>query len=887
MEICVLPKALSLGNGLPVRFQSACGGNLPPRPGDGSTISPVWTVFSTFQTVEQLAPGLSVIVLLLGLVLTGMLLAVLHRARREQGAQKQGTPWKGDELLDLYNHVPSGFHSLDADGRILWVNDTELAMMGRARDEVMGHHWCNFISTASRDRFEQDFQKFKHGGNLRDLELELVRPDGTVLPVLVSSRAIFNENQVFQFSRTSVTDLTDRKRIEAELEKARDEALEATRLKSEFLANMSHEIRTPLNGIIGMTGLLLDRPLSEIEREYIETIRISGDALLTIINEILDFSKIEAGKLELEEGTIDPARIIGEVTELLAVEAQQKGVELIFAPSPQLPPTLVGDAGKLRQVFTNLIGNAIKFTERGTVLVSVEYLDTGTEACALIARIKDSGIGIPEKHLRRLFQPFAQADNSMSRRFGGTGLGLVITKKLVDLMHGTIRVDSEVGLGTEVQVLLPLEKHETVLEDALENEPPPPGLHILIAAESVLLRNVLREWLHTWGAHVTEVADAAAALQALYGGIRNFQPFEVVLVDDRIPEVGGSELCRSIREDERFGKLKIIFLTPFKTRIYPENMEFTDVVLTKPVRPVNLLRAFRSTRKRSPNHHVPVVARASDTLLKHFDKGSGRNRILVVDDNSINRKVVGLQLEKLGFESDTVADGQEAVAMLSTIPYRLVLMDCMMPVLDGYEATRRIREIESPNQTVPIIALTASVQASERDRCLAAGMDDLLQKPLRIEELSTMLDRWFEKKPGPGSPDAVRNEKKDAPPLGDAESLKQLLSLVNGPKLPFYRELTTVFKTETKERIRRLKSPELAGDHEGLANLLHSIAGSSQTLGFVLMARTSSSLESRLRIGEELPGADDIAGLEAIFEETVHLIHTQLDQLQQDEDKGL
>lgn len=787
------------------------------------------------------------------------------RIGRERAAADKA---RAREIRDLYDKAPCGYHSLDKDGLVMSINETELVWLGRTSEEVVGKPWYEFISEASREKFRANFPKFKAQGFISDLEFELIRSDGTALTVLLNAVAVKDEQREFLFSRTTLTDLTERKRIEAELEVARDQALGLARAKAEFLANMSHEIRTPLNGIIGMTGILLDRPHSDFDHDCIETIRVSGDGLLTIINEILDYSKIEAGHIELEVVAFDPVRVFGEATELLAVEAQRKGIELIYSAAPDLPRRLLGDAGRFRQISVNLLGNAAKFTERGQVTFEVAFRRDSDTGGQLEVNVRDTGIGMAPSVVAKLFRPFEQGDETTNRRFGGTGLGLVITRRLVELMGGEIRVESEPGRGTCMRFFVPV----GVAEGEREPEPNLGGNRILVVTASPALRQNMVGWLERWGAMTEAAEDPQVALKMLYGAFREKRPFDLLIADEALTEVGSGEFCRAVREDERFSKLTILLLIPFRARFSNDSFPVVDRVLTKPVKPSKLAEAIAPDRK-----PILAIAQGQSSALNHSD-GAPRGRILIVDDDSTNRRVAGLQLARLGLESDAVADGQEALSMLATIPYRLVLMDCRMPVLDGYQATRRLRQLNSPNRDIPVVALTASAGANERDLCLEAGMNDLLLKPTRIEELSRVLDSWLkneEPEPDEGSPrKAVADEA-----LVDPEVFNLLIELADHDPAEFLVELLTMFRDETAHRLDALKKLRETKEFPKLRGLFHILVGSSRTIGLARLGSFCQTLETGAENGE-LPPADEwFPALDALVSESIAMLEQKLSEI--------
>ena len=733
--------------------------------------------------------------------------------------------------------------SWGADTLITGWNQGAADMFGYSAAEMVGTPVGALVSPAVQSVEADMIARVVAGDRVDSFESERVCADGSVLAVSVAVFAVRDTNDCVVGGACIVRDITALKRIEVELSAARDEALEASRLKSEFLAMMSHEIRTPMNGVIGLTELLLGTELDDRQRDFAKGVQGAGEVLLGVINDILDFSKIEAGRIEIEVVDIDLVQLIEDSAALVASSAMAKGLELIAYCRPEVPRFVRGDPVRLRQVLLNLAANAIKFTETGEVSLRVLVDPNDSASCdddPVMVRfeVADTGIGIATADRQRLFRPFVQADASTTRRYGGTGLGLTISSQFVGAMGGNLSCVSELGSGSTFSFALALPRQPApTATDRRAVAGVLDGRRVLVVDDNLTNRLILQSQLQSWGMRPESCDSGRAALALLHAAAIDGDPFELALLDMCMREMNGLQLATTVSADLALAATHLALLT---SAVNVDTGHARDAgivaVLSKPVRQTQLYDTLvRLVAPRTPPQPAQPAA----------SRRASRGRVLVVEDNPVNQIVAVGIMERLGYQADVAANGVAALAAVAKNEYLAVLMDCQMPEMDGFQATAELRRRESVDSHLPIIAMTASVVDGDRQRCLAAGMDDYVTKPVKPADVSAALDRWLNDgatRVPPATAAASRDE------ILDSNRIRLLFEMGENPGSLLAR-LVALFTAEAPEMIAALHDATDAGDLTAVGAHAHRLSGSAANLGATRLSAQCCDLQTATAAG--------------------------------------
>nr|WP_321404658.1 PAS domain S-box protein [uncultured Desulfobacter sp.] len=787
-----------------------------------------------------------------GIILDGQ--PMLYASSRDITARKQAENQLKQALMEQSAIMEN------ANVGIIQVKDRKIVKCNKKMADIFGYEVEEMIDKSTH-MFYESLEHYEivgrkilphiFSGGIYTSQRELARKDDTRVWVKISGTAI-DVNAPKSGSIWVFEDFSEAKARELELQAAKAEAEAANTLKSEFLANMSHEIRTPMNGVIGMTDLLMDTRLSPEQWHYANAIHSSGKLLLGLINDILDFSKIEAGKLEMETIEFDLFSLLDDFLDSMFPRVHEKNLELLCSIAPGTPAMLKGDPGRLRQILTNLAGNAVKFTQTGEILIKVSVVKDDETTCLIRFVVKDTGIGIPENKIAMLFDKFSQVDASTTRKYGGSGLGLAIAKQLVELMAGEINVFSQEGQGSEFQFTARFEKRKVTTGS---DQPPVPvdlhGLRILVVDDNTTNREILTTQLKAWGMRPDESPNGPHALDQLEKAFNENDPYKITVIDMQMPEMDGETLGRAIKDDPNHALMHIIMLTSMGRRGDAKRFEAAgfNAYANKPIRPRELLSILINV--------VSGGSAAEDMVTRHSAREEQHlfnlnARALVVEDNNINRQVAVGTLKKLGLYADTASDGIEAIKTLTHTPYNLVFMDIQMPGMDGYQATARIRDPETGvlNSDIPIIAMTAHAMQGYREKCLSAGMNDYVSKPIDKTELAKVLKRWLPAFAPPASEVQLTpsTPNKEIPKLSGIAVQEALLFL----EMDFnaYKTYLLTFNKDAQNAIKTLQHLVAQNNPAEVSALAHKLVGAAGNLRAFQVQVAASKLEQAAEQGQ-------------------------------------
>ena len=780
-------------------------------------------------------------------------------------------------MREIIHTAHDAFISMDDAGVITDWNPQAEETFGYSREEALGRELAGLIVPEDdREAHRRGIERFVTTGEPkvsgRRLELTALRRDDSRFPVELTISALMTSGG-YTF-HAFLRDITESKRSQEDLALARDQAIAMSKMKSMFVANVSHEIRTPMNGVIGMTELLLDTPLDLEQREYADTISSSGEALLSIIDDILDFSKIEAGKLELDPTEFSLRQVIERTCGMLAGRAQTKGLELVVAIDPEVPALVHADAARLAQVIGNFTSNAIKFTAEGEVVVHASACPAGESTVCVRVTVSDTGIGIERDALDELFKPFSQADGSTTRKYGGTGLGLAISRHLIELMGGSVGAESSPGKGSCFWFELLLACGEADVA-APEEERDMAGLRVLLLDNDGSGRAALERQLASWQMSCHVAADADDALTTLESAAAAGSHFALAFLDVNTSEVDAYALSREIRSRPALRGTRLVLLASFGARNDMPPGDEIDGLLTKPVRASRLYEEIQAVI--AGELFGAALRRRNAAVAPAPDVGAPLPCVLVVEDTLVNQVVAAKMLGRCGYSARIAQNGLDALDALDSEDFAAILMDCQMPRLDGYETTQEIRRREMGATRVPIIAMTANSMQGERERCLKAGMDDYLAKPLRKQQLHEALDRWAvvppvrppDVRPPEPSVAVVKTALLDEATIGELENLDRAM-LAN---------LTALYFTQAAGQMAQLGGAIDSGELGTLGEVAHKLKGSSYTLGAARVAGILAEIEAAARCGDTGEARELVVSLRRGLSDTQTALAGRLDRL--------
>jgi PAS domain S-box-containing protein len=753
-------------------------------------------------------------------------------------------------LNSLIDHNPVSTVVLDSAGAVQMCNPAFESLLRCRQSDILGKRLQDFATNAGmRGEVQRILRTIDRGETFHAITSR-VRSDGSVVDVEMFSVPIIDEG-VMTNVLVLYQDVTERKQVEAALVSAKEAAEANSRAKSEFLANMSHEIRTPMNGIMGMTELVLDTELDAEQRNYLNLAKVSADSLLSLINDVLDYSKIEAGKLEIDAIDFNLGESLGDTMKTLSLRAHQKGLELAFEIEPSVPDALVGDPGRLREIIVNLVGNGVKFTEEGEVVVHVRTESRTQDQIELHFTVADTGIGIPVNKQSSIFIAFNQADGSMTRKYGGTGLGLSISARLVSLMGGRIWVESEPGRGSRFHFTVQFGLQQAPVRTIVPRDRESLGdMRVLVVDDNATNRQILLKMLQHWHMQPTLAESGAKAIVILGEAKGLGRIFPLILLDAQMPEMDGFAVAEAIKRNPDWRSATVMMLSSAGLRGDAMRCRELGVAayLTKPVRQSELLEAILTALG------TRMTGSSSDSLITRHSLRENRDhlRILLAEDNAVNQLLALRLLEKQGHIVTTAANGRKALAALEDQPYDVILMDVQMPEMDGWEAPRAIREKEkATGRHIPIVAVTAHAMKGDEDRCLTAGMDYYLTKPLRTQDLLGILEKIVNQKAKPDPAIGLSPYRSSR----DAVDLAGVLERLDGDRALF-DELTLAFREECPRTVDGMRRAIVSHDAKSLEHFAHNLKGSSASLGALAVSEAAAEIE-RLARSENLDSTRD------------------------------
>ncbi|HBN75016.1 MAG TPA: hypothetical protein DD473_04205 [Planctomycetaceae bacterium] len=800
-----------------------------------------------------------------------------------------------ENYRSIFENAIEGIYRSTFSGKLLEANPALANMLGYSSVIELMEDTQDICSQyyVDPDSRKVLLERLKQDGSVKEYQIALRRRDGTALDVVVNARLFPETEQSSAFIEGSVTDISERIQTE-ELRKQKESAEAASHAKSAFLATMSHEIRTPLNGVIGMLELLNDTEMNSKQSHYANIAKSSADSLLSLINDILDFSKIEAGKLELDPAEFDLESMVEDVADMFNIRAEQKGIELTCHVWPNVANRVIGDSERLRQVLVNLIGNALKFTESGQVSVEVQADDVADNRQMISLSVQDTGIGMPEEIQERLFLPFEQADGSTTRKFGGTGLGLAICRQLIELMGGTITIESALGEGSKFICRIPFDLSKgTRLGHKIDARIQ--GMRILAVDDNETNRTILQSLLQSWGAEVETAESAAKAAECLKKAQSDNRPFQIGVLDYRMPETDGIGLARMIKSDPQISEIELMMLTSSDCEISREELKTIGIksCFSKPIRSSRLFDALITTLYQHSSQELIEEDVAEEVVVPEINK-KVEGRVLIVDDNEINQIVTQEIVEQYGWRCRVASNGQEAIDLLKRRAFDLVLMDCQMPVMDGFTATGEIRKMQAVGELpeyLPVIALTANAVKGDRDRCLAAGMDEYVSKPINPQNL---LQKMLSLTQGKMNQDSNGQVQKDSAielqvetHLADVESeldndaidWPTLIERCGGNDEIAFKVLKK-FHDRLPDDIRELENAIENHDWESSGRIVHTLKGAAGNVSAVEVSEAALKLETIVRSQpEETACFEPLEELKSRVTSCLRTIEVQLEQV--------